>query len=126
MPIPSVASPRSDTPEEPIEGAITEARFREFLDQWTRRPIERRAQRAMEIARVANFWTATHPDDPFSPELKGRLPRILKSDTEAALAAGQPALARLFHRAYRQLRSSPPDSDLADRVRRAVSGREKM
>jgi serine/threonine protein kinase len=126
LPTPPAASPQSGSLEEPIEGAITAARFRGFLDQWTRRPIERRAQRAMEIARAANFWTATHPDDPFSPELKGRLPRILKSDTETALAAGQPALARLFYRAYRQLRFSPPDSDLAVRVRRAVSGREKL
>ena len=121
LPAPSAASPQSDTPEEPIEGAITAARFRGFLDQWTRRPIERRAQRAMEIARVANFWTATHPVDPFSSDLKGRLPRILKSDTETALAAGQPALARLFYRAYRQFRFSPPDPDLADRVRRAAA-----
>jgi hypothetical protein len=96
---------------------VTAARFRGILEQWTRRPFGRRAHRAIEITRAANFWTATHPDDPFSPELKARLPRLLKSDTEAALAAGQPVLARLFWRAYRQFRFSPPDPDLAARVR---------
>jgi serine/threonine-protein kinase len=115
---PAAASPPEETVEEPIEGAVTAARFRGTLEQWTRRPIARRAHRAIEVARAANFWTATHPDDPFSLELKARLPRILKSDTETALAAGQPVLARLFWRAYRQLRFSPPDPDLAARVRR--------
>ena len=101
-----------------MEGALTAARLRRLLDQWSRRPFERRAHRAMDVARGANFWVAAHPDDPFTPELKRRLPGILKSDTEAALSAGQPALARLFYRAYRQFRFSPSDADLAERVRR--------
>jgi hypothetical protein len=73
----------------------------------------------LEIAHVANFWAATHRDDPFAPELKTRLPLMLKSDTEAALSGDQPALARLFWRAYRQLKFSSPDPELAERVRRA-------
>src|SRR6185369_2439697 len=101
-------------------GTMTGPRLRGLLEHWTRRPIERRAHRAMEVARVANFWTATHPDDPFTPELKARLPRLFRSDTEAALDAGQPGLARLFFRAYRQLRFSPPDPGLAARVRRSA------
>jgi hypothetical protein len=72
----------------------------------------------VEIALAANFWIVTHPGDPYSPELKAQLPRILKADTETTLAAGQPALARLFFRAYRQFRFSPPDPDLAGRIRR--------
>jgi hypothetical protein len=116
-PAPADASSPEETPDEPIEGGVTAARFRGMLEQWTRRPIARRAHRAIEIARAANFWTATHPDDPFSPELKARLPRLLRSDTETTLAAGQPVLARLFWRAYRQFRFSPPDPGLAARVR---------
>ena len=116
-PPPADDAAAAETPDEPIEGGMTAARFRGLLEQWTRRPIARRAHRAIEIANAANFWTATHPDDPFSPELKARLPRLLKSDTETALAAGQPALARLFWRAYRELRFSSPDPDLAARVR---------
>jgi hypothetical protein len=115
---PADASPPDETAEEPIEGGVTAARFRGMLEQWTRRPIARRAHRAIEIARAANFWTLAHPDDPFSPELKARIPGLLKSDTETALAAGQPVLARLFWRAYRQFRFSPTDPDLAARVRR--------
>jgi hypothetical protein len=75
----------------------------------------------LEIADVANFWTVTHPEDSYTPELKRWLPQALKSDTETALADHQPALARLFFRAYRQLRFSPPDPDLARRVREAGS-----
>lgn len=119
-PTPAAASPPEEAGEDPLEGPVTAARFRKFLDQWARRPIERRAHRALEIAHVANFWAATHRDDPFAPELKTRLPRMLKSDTEAALSGGQPALARLFWRAYRQLKFSPPDPELAERVRRAA------
>jgi hypothetical protein len=119
-PTPAAASPPEEEAEDPLQGPVTAARFRKFLDQWTRRPIERRAHRALEIAHVASFWAATHPDDPFAPELKTRLPRMLRFDTEAALSGGQPALARLFWRAYRQLKFSPPDPELAERVRRAV------
>lgn len=119
-PGPAAAPPPAETAEDPLDGAVSAARLRSFLDQWSRRPLERRARRAMEIARVANFWTTTHPDDPFSPELKSRLPLIFKSDTESALSGGQPALARVFYRAYRQLKFSPPDPELAELVRRAV------
>jgi hypothetical protein len=119
-PTPAATSPPEEAGEDPLEGPVTAVRFRKFLDQWARRPIERRAHRALEIAHVANFWAVTHPDDPFAPELKTRLPRMLKSDTEAALSGGQPALARLIWRAYRQLKFSPPDPELAERVRRAA------
>jgi eukaryotic-like serine/threonine-protein kinase len=108
----------AETPDEPIKGGVPAARFRANLEQWASRPIARRAHRAVEIALAANFWIVTHPDDPYSPELKAQLPRILKADTETTLAAGQPALARLFFRAYRQFRFSPPDPDLAGRIRR--------
>jgi hypothetical protein len=102
-----------------MEGAVTAAKLKRFLLVWSRRPVERRAHRAMEIAGAANFWAVTHPDDPYTPELKRWLPQTLKSETKSALANGQPVLARLFYRAYRQLRFSPPDPDLARSVREA-------
>ena len=95
--------------------------MRRHLDLWSQRPIERRAHRALEVVNAVNFWTVTHPDDPYTLELKRSLPQTLKSDTETALAGGQPALARLFYRAYRQFRFSPPDPDLTRRVREAGS-----
>jgi serine/threonine protein kinase len=119
-PAPADVSPPAETPDEPIKGGVPAARFRANLEQWASRPIARRAHRAVEIALAANFWIVTHPGDPYSPELKAQLPRILKSDTEIALATDQPVLARLFFRAYRQFRFSPPDPDLAGRVRRAA------
>lgn len=103
----------------PLEGALTAAKLKRFLDQWSRRPVERRAYRAMEVANAANFWTVTHPDDSYTLELRRWLPQTLKSDTETALADRQPVLARLFYRAYRQLKFSPPEPDLARRIRQA-------
>jgi eukaryotic-like serine/threonine-protein kinase len=118
---PPVASPAAsgDTGDAPLEGALTAVKLKRHLDLWSRRPIERRALRALEVANAVNFWTVTHPDDPYTLELKRSLPRTLKSDTETALAERQPALARLFYRAYRQLRFSPPDPDLTRRIRQA-------
>jgi len=103
----------------PIEGVLTESKLKNFLRAWQARPVERRARRAMEIAGIGNFWAATHPNEPFTAGLKVSLPQTLKAETEAALASGQPALARLFHNAYRQFRFSPPDPDLTRRVRQA-------
>jgi serine/threonine protein kinase len=110
-----------DTGDAPLEGVVTAAKLRNFFQQWSRRPVERRARRAMDIANAANFWVATHPEDSYTQELKRWLPQTLKSDTQAALANRQPLLARLFYRAYRQLRFSPPDPDLARSIRQSGS-----
>ena len=108
-----------ETADAPIEGALTGAKLQSFLRAWKSRSVERRARRAMEVASIANFWAATHPDDAFTAELKRTLPGTFKNEAETALENGQPALARLFHDAYRQFRFSQPDPDLARRVRRA-------
>jgi hypothetical protein len=76
--------------------------------------------RAMEIANAANFWVTAHPDDAFTAELKRDLPRILKAQTVAAIDNHQPLFARMFHQAYRQVRFSPLDPELAQRVRQAT------
>jgi serine/threonine protein kinase len=115
-------APASSPPEpgdETIEGTVTAAKLKGFLDRWNTAPIERKARRALEVANVSNFWAITHPDDPFTQELKVSVPRLLRDGTEAALADGKPGLARLFHGAYRLFRFSPPDPDLARRVRQA-------
>ncbi len=121
--LPHAAAPAvsGDAGDATLEGTLTAAKLKKFLELWSRRPVERRARRALEIANAANFWAVTHPDDPYTPELKRSLVQTLKSDTEAALSDRQPALARLFYRAYRQLRFSPPDPDLARRIRRTGS-----
>jgi eukaryotic-like serine/threonine-protein kinase len=109
-----------DTGDEPLEGVITAAKLKRFLHQWSSRPLERRARRASDVADAANFWAVTHPDDSYTAELKRWLPQTLKSDTETALGNRQPVLARLSYRAYRQLKFSPPDPDLARSVRHAA------
>lgn len=119
-PAPAAAPPAGDAADAPIEGVLTPEKVRGLLRLWETRPVERRARRAMEIAGAANFWVATHPNDPFTAELKRDLPGMLKAQTEAAIENRQPAFARMFHQAYRQLRFSPLDPDLARRVREAT------
>ena len=118
---PTASAASADSGDAPLQGTVTAAKLKAFLEHWSTRPVQRRAHRAMEIAGVANFWAVTHPEDSYTPELKRWLPQALKSDTETALANGQPVLARLFFRAYRQLKFSPPDPDLARSVRQAGS-----
>jgi tRNA A-37 threonylcarbamoyl transferase component Bud32 len=116
----AAASEASDErAETPIEGIVTEAKLRRFIRVWENQPVARRAHHALDIAGTANFWVATHPNDSFTAELKASLPQTLRAQTEAALDNGQPVLARLFHNAYRQFHFSPPDPDLAQRVREA-------
>jgi hypothetical protein len=119
---PAPTAPASSPPEpgdETIEGTVTAAKLKGFLDRWNSASIERKARRALEVANVSNFWAITHPDDPFTQELKVSVPRMLREGTETALADAKPGLARLFHGAYRLFRFSPPDPDLARRVRQA-------
>ncbi|HSP93878.1 MAG TPA: hypothetical protein VLU06_04955, partial [Thermoanaerobaculia bacterium] len=116
----NAAAVPGDTGDEPLEGVITAAKLKRFLQQWSGRPLERRARRASDVADAANFWAVTHPDDSYTAELKRWLPQALKSDTETALGNRQPVLARLSYRAYRQLKFSPPDPDLARSVRQAA------
>jgi hypothetical protein len=113
------AAPPPSAGDETIEGTVTAPKLKSFLDRWSTEPIERKARRALEVANVSNFWAITHPDDPFTQELKVSLPRMLREGTEAALDEGKPGLARLFHGAYRLFRFSPADPDLARRVRQA-------
>jgi serine/threonine-protein kinase len=110
----------AEAPDVSIEGTLTPEKIRRFLRLWETRPIERRATRAMEVANAANFWVTTHPDDPFTPELKRDLPRMMKAQTVAAIDNHQPVYARMFHQAYRQLKFSPLDPELAQRVRQAT------
>ncbi len=120
-PLAATPAASGESSDASLEGVLTAPKLKRFLDQWSGRPAERRARRAMEVANAANFWTVTHPDDSYTLELKRWLPQRLKSDTEAALADRQPVLARLFYRAYRQLKFSPPDPDLARRIRQTGS-----
>ena len=119
-PVPISPAPVAEAPDAPIEGTLTPEKMRRFVRVWESRPVERRAMRATEIANAANFWVTAHPDDAFTAELKRDLPRILKAQTVAAIDNHQPLFARMFHQAYRQLRFSPLDPELAQRVRQAT------
>jgi hypothetical protein len=103
--------------EAPAAARLTAPELRRWLEVWSSRPIENRAHRAMEIAKVSNSWVASHPKAAFRPEVEQWLPKTLKANADTALENGRPFLAKLFFRAYKQLSFAPPDPEFARRVR---------
>lgn len=98
----------------PGDGELTEAKLRRMLEDWTMRPIERRANQAVRVAYMANYWAGTHPGDPLAAEIKQTLPKRLKEDAENAAASNRPGLAMEFYAAYMQL--NPTDGDALRRL----------
>ena len=92
---------------------------RTALARWKSRPGDIRARRAVEIARLADRFVASHPDTPFAAELRDGLPNYLHAQATEALDAARPLDAVLYFRAYRQLSFAPPDPELARRIERA-------
>lgn len=116
VPTAAAAQPTPEAPEASGGAGFTAEEFKRLLDQWAARPIDRRAHRAMEVANMANHWVATHPDEPFTGNLREWLPATLKGETETALDNARPVLAVLFYRAYQHLSFAPIDPGLARRM----------
>jgi hypothetical protein len=91
----------SDVPAR-MDGEATQ-RFRKFFRHWSTLPVERQAGQAMALARFANLFVATYPDDPLSGELRQRLPETLRRLAEQELDGGRRRLAVRFYEAYRAL-----------------------
>jgi tRNA A-37 threonylcarbamoyl transferase component Bud32 len=87
-------------------------RFRKFFRNWWGLPRDRQASQAMSLARAANLFAATYPDDPLTGELRRRLPASLKEGAESELDAGRPRVAARFYAAYRALDFAARDPDL--------------
>jgi len=90
-------------------------RFRRFLKRWSTLPIERQAAQAGYVARGANVFVATYPDDPFAGELRQTLPARLRDLALRELDGRRPWLAERFYEAYRVLDFAPRDSALEQR-----------
>jgi eukaryotic-like serine/threonine-protein kinase len=112
-PEPSAEEPAEPSPELParMDGEATQ-RFRKFLKHWSALPVERRSNQAMYLARVANLFVATYPDDPLSGDLRQRLPASLKELAEKELDDRRPRVAVRFYEAYRVLDFAPRDAGL--------------
>jgi tRNA A-37 threonylcarbamoyl transferase component Bud32 len=96
--------PEEASPDVParMDGEATQ-RFRKFFRHWSTLPVERQAGQAMALARFANLFVATYPDDPLSGELRQRLPETLRRLAEQELDGGRRRLAVRFYEAYRAL-----------------------
>ncbi len=117
-PPPTAAPPAPEaTPAAPRAGP-TPAEARNALARWRARPAEARARRAPEVARMADRFVESHPDDPLSAEIRESLPVFLRSQAADALDRAQPLNALLYFRAYKQLSFAPPAPELQSRIER--------
>ena len=87
-------------------------RLRALWDGWKELPIDAKAREARFLARFADRFVATYPDDPLSGELRQRLPESLAELARREREAGRPRLAARFYTAYRDLAFAPADPAL--------------
>lgn len=115
----SVATPPPPEPSRaeapPAEGAPTPEQARELFEAWKRRSAEPRAHSAFHLAMTANRFVAAYPDDPFTRELKERLPGVFREEAQRARSSARPLLATLYARAYRALSFAPLDPAFEER-----------
>ena len=120
IPAPPTAGASAPAVQIPRDGILTEQRIRRMVEDWTGKPLERRANQAVRLAYVANSWVNAHPDEPFSAEIREMLPRTLKDDAETAAGDNRPGLAMEFYVAYLQLK--PTDAEALRRLTELRSG----
>jgi serine/threonine-protein kinase len=105
-------APEAATSDDAEAPRLTPIEMRQTLVRWKTSPNENRARRALEMARTANRFVSEHPAAPLAREIQDTLPVYLKLHATTSLDHAQPVLARLYYRAYRHLRSAPPDPEL--------------
>ncbi len=118
-PIVSQPAPGANTAavlELPGLGELDENKLRQMLDEWTSRPVERRAGQAVRLAYVANQWVKAYPDHRFSSEIRRTLPTTLREDSDSLWSGSRPVLAAELARAYLQLSFAPRDPEMERRV----------
>jgi serine/threonine-protein kinase len=107
--------PEAGPEDEELSGSLDAEdprRFRDSVQAWRTLPRERKAYRALEIARGANRFIREWPDDPLSGELRQRLPASFKELAQRSLAEGRKPAAARFYQAYKALEFAPPDPKL--------------
>jgi eukaryotic-like serine/threonine-protein kinase len=114
-PVPTLAPPQKAEPlRMPGGQVVTENMLRRWIDEWTSRPLERRAPEAVRIAYMSKSWIQAHPDEPFARQLQPMLTKSLKDDAETAQNNNRPGLAMEFLVAYLQL--NPNDTEALNRL----------
>jgi serine/threonine-protein kinase len=104
--------------EVPGMGELTPRKMRRLMEDWKSRPLDRRGFLAVRTAYIANLFVRGAPDDPLSAEIRERLPRALREDSDTALNGNpkKPAVAFEFATAYLQLTFAPKDPEMERRV----------
>jgi hypothetical protein len=99
-------------------GELTPRKMRRLMEDWKSRPLDRRAFLAVRTAYIANLFVRESPNDPLSAEIREKLPRALRDDSDTALNGDpkKPAVAFEFATAYLQLTFAPKDPEMERRV----------
>jgi serine/threonine protein kinase len=114
-PIPTPAPPAVSEPlRMPGGQVVTEDMLRRWIDEWTSRPIEKRAHDAVRIAYMSKSWIHAHPNEPYARQLQPMLTRSLKDGADNAQNNNRPGLAMEFLVAYLQL--NPNDTEALNRL----------
>ena len=114
-PLPTLAPPQKAEPlRMPGGQVVTENMLRRWIDEWTSRPLERRAPEAVRIAYMSKSWIQAHPNEPFARQLQPMLTKSLKDDADTAQNNNRPGLAMEFLVAYLQL--NPNDTEALNRL----------
>ena len=116
-PSPESAEPAVETPEEAAGPAAPmdergAKRFREFLAAWRGLPPERQSFEARPLARSANRFVRSFPDDPLTAELRQKLPESFRDAAVRELDHGRTRVAARYYAAYKELDFAPSDGAL--------------
>ncbi len=87
-------------------------RFRDFLSAWRGLPPERQSFEARALARGANRFVKTYPDDALTADLRQRLPSEFRAAALRELNLGRRRPALRFYAAYKELEFAPADAAL--------------
>ena len=114
-PLPTLAPPPKAEPlRMPGGQVVTETMLRRWIDEWTSRPLEKRAHEAVRIAYMSKSWIQAHPNEPYARQLQPMLTKSLKDDADTAQNNNRPGLAMEFLVAYLQL--NPNDTEALNRL----------
>ncbi|HEX7251547.1 MAG TPA: serine/threonine-protein kinase [Thermoanaerobaculia bacterium] len=107
-PPPAEATPA--VPRLPDGSEITAPRLSRMVENWTGKPLERRAEEAVRLAYLVRYYSNAHAGDSFAQETKQSLSKGLKEDAEIARSNRRPAIEAKFLVARLELEPTDEES----------------
>ena len=107
------APPAEGTPAAPRlpDGSeLTAQRLNRMVENWTSKPLERRAEEAVRLAYLVRYFSNAHAGDAFAQETKQTLSKGLKEDADVARNNRRPAIEAKFLVARLELEPSDEES----------------